>query len=174
MRHVLSSILVLGLLAACGETEEPAPTEASPTVESTPERVRQEATRLGEAAGRHAEEGWQHLGELYEASAEAGETAATNVYDWVLEDLRKVGAWDYRVERLAAGDDTALARRLSEWGDERWRVVWIQPVETSGAAPELRVFLERARRSRLQRIADRDYVELAPVHDESDSPARDR
>lgn len=164
--RVAAAILALLVLAACGDDPttdgEGSGASAVDTAKSAAARVQDEASRLGAAAGESAGEGLDHLTELYEASVEAGDTAATSVYAWIVEDLRKVGAWDYEVVRLDATDDAALTRRLNELGDERWEVLWLEPV----AEGELRVYVKRRRRSRLQRIADRDYVELAPVHEE--------
>lgn len=169
--RVAAAILSLLALAACGDdpaTEgEGKAAEAVDRAKSAATRVQDEASRLGAAAGESAEQGLEHLTELYQASVQAGDTAATSVYAWIVEDLRKVGAWDYQVVRVDTADDASLSRRLNELGDERWEVLWLEPV----AENQARVYVKRRRRSRLQRLADRDYVELAPVHDED--PAGD-
>lgn len=83
--------------------------------------------------------------ELYERAREAGEEVPPEAFEWARRDIERIGDWEYHVERIAAADDAALAKRLGELGEARWEAFWIE--REDGA---LRVLFKRPARSVLR------------------------
>ncbi len=97
----------VALAAACSEESIPEPERLRETVESIEWRARAH--------------------ELYELLRERGEEVPEGVTSWAQEDLESIGAWEYRVEPLQAGDPAALEARMNELGAERWECFAVTP-----------------------------------------------
>jgi hypothetical protein len=95
---------------------------------------------------------------LYERARDAGEDVPSDALDWARADLERIGDWEYRVIRLAAGSDAELEAELDALGDDRWEVFWLEAVEEEG----FRVFLKRSARSYLRMVPLGELGRLAP------------
>jgi len=105
-------------------------------------------------------EALEQVRKLYERALAAGEDLPDDVMQWTADDLRRLGAWEYRVERLPAGSVSELDTTLNEWGQDRWEVFWM---EREGDA--YTVFLKRSARSYLRHVPVGDLLRWLPSTD---------
>ena len=136
---------ILTLLAiGCSQQGDDQPGEevAKPLLDQTRE-LYEKTRKQGESlitSGTNSVE--KAVRELYEKAREAGDHVPTNVVEWAKEDLKNIGAWEYRIEQINLQDDKAVEARLNELGAERWEVYWVEKY-ASGA----RFHLKKSRRS---------------------------
>ncbi len=102
---------------------------------------------------------WAEVREAYakakRKALEMGETLPDKMPDWVKEDLKNAGSWEYRVVETPRGD---LEATLNELGAERWECF---SVETHGK--KSRLVLKRRKRSRLREIDSLSAEDLLAV-----------
>lgn len=99
--------------------------------------------------------------QLYERARDSGEKVPEDAIEWAREDVDRIGDWEYRVLRLADGEDAALEAQLDELGTERWEVFWLER-ERAGEGDGLRVFLKRPSRSVLHMLPLSELGRLVP------------
>lgn len=92
----------------------------------------------------------------YNNAVKTGETSATTAKEWVVDDLRKIGTWQYKVvgNSIADVEDT-----LNTLGAERWECFAVQ----NRNASNVRLYLKRRHRSYLQQLPAKDLLRLAPI-----------
>ena len=95
--------------------------------------------------------------ELYEKARRSGEDVPADAYEWARGDIEKIGDWEYRILRVARGDDAALEAQLNELGTERWEAFWIDPRPDG-----LWVVLKRPVRTYLRHIPFSELRHLIP------------
>ncbi len=102
---------------------------------------------------------WVEVKEAYEKAKkramEMGESVPDKVPDWVKEDLKNVGDWEYRVVEAQRAE---LEATLNQLGAERWECF---SVESHGKKSHL-VF-KRRKRSRLRELQDLSPDDLLTV-----------
>ena len=96
---------------------------------------------------------WERLNQLYEKARESGE----KVPDWVKQDIKSFGTWQYRVVMLKEAEAEQLESNLNELGAERWEVFWMEKQRSSW-----RLFCKRRNRSYLRSIPLGDLWQLLP------------
>ncbi len=75
--------------------------------------------------------------------------------DWTEDDLRKIGAWEYKVARFEDLSDEALQEELNELGAERWECYW---VEETADGP--RFYFKKTKRSYLRYLPIGDLMRV--------------
>ena len=103
---------------------------------------------------------WDEVERLYERAKETGERVPKDVYDWIREDIKNLGDWEYRVVEFGSSDSKSIENKLNELGQERWECIWVQ---TSGKTP--RIFLKRPIRSYLTTLPLSQLLKLLPAGD---------
>jgi len=93
--------------------------------------------------------------EVLDKSKETAEDAAGNVADWSEEDLRKIGAWEYKIVRFEDLSDEALEEELNSLGDDRWECYW---VEETAEGP--RFYFRKTKRSYLRHVPVGDLLKF--------------
>ena len=91
------------------------------------------------------------------ATKEKVQQTAAPIAEWTEEDLRKIGAWEYRLLEInydAKSPEDAVTE-LNELGSERWECFWVE------ATPEgARFYLKRSKRSYLRYVPVSDVMKL--------------
>ena len=98
-----------------------------------------------------ADEAVDKAKEVIGKSKETAEKAA----DWSEDDLRKIGAWDYKIVRFEDVSDEALQEELNILGAERWECYW---VEETPDGP--RFYFKKTKRSYLRHVPIGDLLRV--------------
>ena len=141
---VLPLLFLLGaiLVPACAQEEEPVPAE--PADEETSDL-------------------WGEVQQLYEKAKEAGEQVPETTMDWIRQDLKRIGDWEYRIVSLS-GSSEQIEQELNKLGQERWDCFWVQPEDQ-----RIRFFLKRPSRSYLSSMPVSSLMKLLPIGGSGDS-----
>ncbi len=75
--------------------------------------------------------------------------------DWTEDDLRKIGAWEYKVVRFEDSSDEALQEELNELGAERWECYWVEETED-----DPRFYFKKTKRSYLRYVPIGDLMRV--------------
>ena len=89
----------------------------------------------------------------YDKSRQYGEKGK----DWVVNDIKNIGDWEYLVVTLAAADEQELTRKLNDYGQQRWEVYWIQK-KIQG----IQVYFKRPVRTYIKHIPVGDLLHMMP------------
>jgi hypothetical protein len=100
---------------------------------------------------------WEQVLALYEKAKETGEQVPQDAYEWVKEDLGRLGDWEYLVTEIAIGDAAATQGKLNELGADRWECVWIHTV-----AGKTTFIFKRPTRSYLKHVPLSQLMKLVP------------
>jgi len=112
-------VLLAGFLSSCEKID--LSTEDIPDPEEAVEKAKEVFGKSKETAGKAAE--------------------------WSEGDLRKIGAWDYKIVRFEDSSDEALEEELNKLGAERWECYW---VEETAEGP--RFHFKKTKRSYLRHV----------------------
>lgn len=104
---------------------------------------------------------WDEVRSVYDEARDAGETGAEDVYDWVEQDFRKIGDWEYRLVEVALDEPASLQDELNKLGADRWECFWVRP-----QADSLLLFLKRPAKTYLKHIPMSDLMKLIPVQED--------
>lgn len=63
---------------------------------------------------------WQEVLRLYEKTRQTGEAVPADAYEWMKQDLERVGDWEYRVLVVDSAAEAEIEERLNELGRDRW------------------------------------------------------
>lgn len=96
---------------------------------------------------------------LYNKAKETGETTTASARDWVMDDLKKGGAWEYRVVQTTAAEAEALEAEMNKLGEQRWECYSVVP----GNNGDVTIFLKRPARSMIRSLPARDLLRLVPL-----------
>ncbi len=107
---------------------------------------------------------WDQVLELYEKAKEAGEQVPQDVYEWVKQDFRKIGDWEYLVTDMPISDSNEVQKRLNELGTDRWECIWIH---SSGGKTSF--IFKRPVRNYLKIIPLSQLMKLVPRGDSNES-----
>lgn len=103
---------------------------------------------------------WEKAREAYEKAKEkasaVGESMSAKVPEWILEDLRNVGDWQYRVVEVRP---KKLEATLNELGAERWECFSVEQI----GKREVRLVLKKRKRSQLEELKDLSPEDLLTV-----------
>ena len=95
---------------------------------------------------------WEQIQEWYQIAKEKGERVPSDIYDWVKQDIERIGDWEYRVVEVPAA---ALEGELNTMGRDRWECIWIQP-----NGDRARLVFKRPVRSYLRNVSPEDLMKL--------------
>ncbi len=98
---------------------------------------------------------WMRAKELYEKAKQSGEKVPDDIKDWIREDIKKIGTWEYKIVFLDA--ESNLEEELKKLGKERWECFWIERRENG-----LSLFLKRPIKSYLKAIPAKRLLKLIP------------
>ncbi len=139
------------------ETEKPAPapksTPAGPA--APPSLAIEEIT--GEPKPTEESNYWEKARELYEKAKESGEQVPDDIIEWVKEDIRRIGSWEYKILTLQIEDTEKLEMELNHLGRQRWECYWIDD-----RGVEKRFYFKKQRRSYLKALSTADIMKLIP------------
>ena len=93
------------------------------------------------------------VGDLFNSLKDRGLTTADNANQWVREDFRAMGGWEYKI---VSGELDEKAMNLL--GADRWECFHVQQVNA-----DLKLFFKRPRRSYLRSIPMKDLIKLMPL-----------
>ncbi len=101
---------------------------------------------------------WKKAKELYEKAKESGEKVPEDIKDWIKEDIKKIGTWEYKIVFLDT--ESNLEGELNKLGKERWECFWIEKREN-----KLKLFMKRPVKSYLKAIPAKHLLKLIPQVD---------
>lgn len=82
---------------------------------------------------------------LYEKAKGAGEQVPEDVFEWAKADVKKIGAWDYRIISFSSESKETMLAELNKLGSQRWECFWVEEL------PEgKRFYMKKAVRSYIQ------------------------
>jgi len=139
--------------SSCAKMEEAA---ESPYLEKARETLRNSKSSLG-----GTNETMQTVKELYQKAKEAGEEVPNDVMDWAKQDIKRIGAWQYRIEVIESTDPDTVLQTLNALGSQRWECFWVEEVN----AVSKRYYFKKSSRSYLRLIPSGDLLKLIPQGD---------
>ena len=89
----------------------------------------------------------------YDKSRDAGEKGK----DWLVNDIKNIGDWEYLIVTLSAADEEELALQLNVYGRERWEVYWVQKTMQG-----VQFYLKRQVRTYIKHIPVGDLLHMVP------------
>lgn len=111
----------------------------------------------GEAGGQTASDSMAWATEMYNSLKEQGMTKADNTQQWLANDWKHAGAWEYHVVTLASGSD--IAAQLNELGKERWECFQVAPPLEGYVT----FYFKRPAKSYLTNLPMKDLMHLLPL-----------
>ena len=85
---------------------------------------------------------------LYEKAKQSGEQVPDDITQWVTEDVKQIGAWQYFILELPTAENSEIEKRLNELGSKRWECYWVESTEAGK-----KFYMKKAGRSYLQRAS---------------------
>ncbi|GEM_PF-4817412 len=70
--------------------------------------------------------------QLYKETAGEDAVMPEDAQQWVMEDLKKIGDWEYQVLRISDRDPDRIQAAMNELGSQRWECFFVRTVD--GAA----------------------------------------
>jgi len=107
------------------------------------------------ATGSEKPTTWGEVQRLYEKARRTGEDVPGDAYEWMKQDLEKIGDWEYRVLAFDSAADAEIERKLNELGQDRWECFAVVPGESS-----LRLLFKRPVESYAGTIPHSDLLKL--------------
>jgi len=103
---------------------------------------------------------WKQIKELYEKAKEKGEDVPGDMAEWVKQDIKKIGTWEYKIVTISSSDSEKIEKQLNELGKERWECYWIQKQDQDQV-----FFFKRTGRSYLRFVPGRELLKIATPGD---------
>ena len=101
--------------------------------------------------------GW--VNDTYKSLKDQGLTHAGSATQWLTDDIRAIGSWEYKVISLNANDSVeAIEAKLNEHGGKKWECFHV--VE---GAESMKLMFKRAKRSYLKNGPLKDLMKLVPL-----------
>ena len=94
----------------------------------------------------------------YDHAFEAGETTATSAKDWVVDDLGRIGTWQYKVVVLPSAS-LLLEKEMNKLGNQRWECFSVRSVN----AVKVTAYFKRPHRSYLKQLPAKDLLKMVPL-----------
>jgi hypothetical protein len=93
--------------------------------------------------------------EYYEESKETTAEISKEAYDWLKQDISKIGGWDYHIFSVTDMGDEEIQNTLATMGQERWNLV-------SAVANDGRIvfILKRQQKSYVNVLPAKDVLKL--------------
>ena len=122
--------------------------------------------RIGDAASsstQAASDAMNWAGTTFHSLKEQGLTTATDTSQWLRDDWKSMGGWEYKVVALDGGAETEA--KMNELGEQHWECFFVQPGGgTSGAT----FYFKKPSKSFLKDLPMRDAMLLLPFMNKSD------
>ena len=125
---------------------------------ATKDAVVDQLSAAGEAGGQSASDSVTWATEMYNSLKEQGLTKADNTQQWLANDWKLAGAWEYHVETLVS--DADIAAQLNELGKERWECFHVVP---PAAGQVTTFYFKRPAQSYLNNLPMKDLMHLLPL-----------
>ncbi len=101
---------------------------------------------------------WKKAKDIYEKTKETGEKVPEDIKDWIKEDIKKIGTWEYKIVFLDTVSN--LEEELNKLGKERWECFWIDKRENG-----FKLFLKSPVKSYLKAIPAKYLLKFIPQGD---------
>ena len=111
----------------------------------------------GESGSQAASDSVTWASEMFNSLKEQGMTRAENTQQWLADDWKLAGAWEYHVTTLKADSDPASV--LNELGKERWEC--FQVISSPGGPSTF--YFKRPAKSYLNNLPMKDLMHLLPL-----------
>ena len=111
----------------------------------------------GESGSQAASDSVTWASEMFNSLKEQGMTRAENTQQWLADDWKLAGAWEYHVATLKA--DSEPASVLNELGKERWEC--FQVISIPGGPSTF--YFKRPAKSYLNNLPMKDLMHLLPL-----------
>ena len=122
--------------------------------------------RIGDAAdtsSQAASDAMSWAGSTFNSLKEQGLTTATDTSQWLRDDWKNMGGWEYKVVNLAGGE--TMEAKLNELGGQHWECFFVQPGTDTSAAT---FYFKKPSKSFLKDLPMRDALLLLPFMNKSD------
>lgn len=93
---------------------------------------------------------------LYEKAKQSGEQVPDDITQWVTEDVKQIGSWQYFILELPTAENSEIEKRLNELGSKRWECYWLE-----NTASGKKFYMKKSGRSYLQRVSK--AIKLLPI-----------
>ena len=98
---------------------------------------------------------WDKIKKKFEDAKSDDKELSKKTKEWIKEDIKKIGDWEYKVVNIKYKSIDELENKLNELGNERWECFWVEERE------EVVVFIFiRPKRSYLQKIPKGDLLKM--------------
>ena len=121
------------------------------------QKALQESEPAHENAAATEEKGMEWLQSWYDKIMESGGKVTQDAWNWVNEDWKKRGAWEYKVLVWNEKEEISLEDKLNELGQQRWECFWVG--DDKGT---LRMFFKRPKYSFLRSMPANDLLRFIP------------
>lgn len=108
--------------------------------------------------GQATEAATEFVTNAYQTAKEKGETEITNARDWVMDDLKKGGAWEYKVLTLTDAGAADAEEQLNNLGSGRWECYAVVPVGATRT-----YHFKRPVRSMIRNLPAKELLRLLPL-----------
>jgi hypothetical protein len=100
---------------------------------------------------------WDGIRQQWEKTREGSEKTTGQLTQWVQEDLKKIGAWEYRIEVFPFAELKALETQLNLLGEQRWECFWVEKRDA-----EYVMMFKKSKRSWIKSIPTQDILHFIP------------
>ena len=158
----LSGFVIFSLLlVGCFEAEQNPLTQNGPAEQAEGETEGWASDPLGSAvdsSSQTIQNTGDWLNRMYQAASDQGLTTATSLKDWVADDWKAQGDWQYQTRAFPKSDLASMESALNEAGAGRWEAFHVESSDDRWL-----VFMKRSRRSYLSKVPLKDLVNVLPT-----------
>jgi hypothetical protein len=72
---------------------------------------------------------WEQIKKKFEEAKSDDKELSKQAKEWIEEDIKKIGDWEYKVLNIKHDDIDKLEQKLNELGNERWECFWMEKKE---------------------------------------------
>ena len=69
---------------------------------------------------------WDTIKKKFEEAKSDDKELSDKAKEWIEEDIKKIGDWQYKVLRMKYEGTVKLEQTLNELGNERWECFWVE------------------------------------------------
>ena len=156
MYRTLLTLLIIGFFAAAAVAAEDKPAgeaDAESRTEVSREKTADPFAEFEDKFSEKQKQLMQDFQSWYDKSREAGEKSK----DWIVNDIKGIGDWEYLVVTLPAGSEAQLSEQLNSYGQDRWEVYWVQKTLQG-----IQFYFKRPVRTYIKHIPVGDLLHIMP------------
>ncbi|MFC1838857.1 hypothetical protein ACFL1N_04695 [Thermodesulfobacteriota bacterium] len=75
--------------------------------------------------------------------------------NWIEEDLKKIGDWEYKVLKISTAETEEIEKKLNQLGNDRWECFWLEKRKD-----EIVFYFKRNKISYLQKIPSGELLKI--------------